>query len=163
MSKRLLLIAVTLFSFVSVFALAQETTPSVCDAFLNSLESRLSVLNIRLESYAFTVVSQNTDYTAWQDLRLEWQEKEPDCVISLRGDVVAMFAALGDVSAHSMYLKMDTKSNSAYRLTQEAIERAETNISTAADNFETITGSKVDVSQAIEGLEAIASRLETEI
>lgn len=153
--------------FVLLFALLlipavvqpQDKQEMTCEDYLNHLEAELSTLYIRLESLARTPASLRSDYAAFQEKRVGWQEiSPPDCTTALHADVIAMYANLGDIYAWGLYLEYDPESNSGNRIVQESIDRARLSISTVADAVAEISGNDLDLSDVWNSLEAISDR-----
>jgi hypothetical protein len=160
MGKKLLLIVLILFSFVSIFALAQDSEPMDCDTYVQYLEGQLNGLNNRLGSFVNAPSALRSDYVAWQERRIWWQELDPpECAQELHADVIAMYANLGDISAYGLWLKLEPDSASGIRLAQEAIERTETSILSLVDKLSEIAEIDVDTDSISESLAEISVQL----
>lgn len=147
--KRLLLVAVVIMLLIPIFVFAQDDGESDdaidCETYTANLESEISNLNIRLSSFANTETSLWSDYVAFQEKRITWQEIEPpDCAVPIHADVISMYANIGDIYAAGQWLQQDPASNSGKRIAGESITRAEDSIITVTEELAEISGLEAD-------------------
>ncbi|MBZ0285713.1 MAG: hypothetical protein K8L97_33600 [Anaerolineae bacterium] len=147
--------------FIPAVVRPQDRQSVTCENYIADLENDLSLLNNRLNSFPRTAPSLRSDYAAWQEKRVAWQEiTPPDCAVALHASVIAMYANLGDIPAWGLYLEYDPASTSGNRIVQESIERASLSIQSVAEASAAISGNEVNIEGVADSLEAIADRFE---
>lgn len=153
------IVVCSLLLIIPIQVLSQDEGSFTCEDYLGDLESELLSLNIRLNTFAKTPNALRSDYLAWQEKRVAWQEiTPPDCILSMHDDVIAMYANLGDISLWGLWLEVDPSSNSGMRLVQEAIERAKSSIQSIAESLSELTGNELIIDEVSDSLDAIATR-----
>lgn len=143
----------------SFITLSQDKEQLACDDYIATLEAQISSLNIRLEAFTKTPSSIRSDYYAWQEKRIRWQEVVPPmCALEIHDDIIAMYANLGDIYAWGLWLELDPTSISGNRLVLEAIDRALSSIESVAQLSGEISGNEIVLEGVSDNLHKIADR-----